>query len=119
MNIYSLPINIGGKLMWSIPNEWQPKIDDIKFVLMTNERQHNYSLTDAHFIVDNSDFNTNWKTVIFSVGWNVTFHDNPQIRGIRDAYLCRGNVNFIVRFFYKICFKNNINNKGLFVARRL
>lgn len=89
----------GGKMILSVPKEWQPKIDDVQFVLMTSNRQHNYSVTNADAIIQNADFNPAWKTVIFSIGWNSTFTGDSDINGILDAYMCRGNVNFIVRIF--------------------
>lgn len=96
--IHSFFSNTGSKVILSVPEEWQPNIDDIQFVLMTINRQHIYSVTNAASIIQNFDFNPNWDTVIFSLGWNSMFNDaNLQVRGLRDAYMCRGNVNFIVR----------------------
>lgn len=78
----------------------RPNISDISFVLMTHDKNYTYPVTDAAAIVRNSAFNSSWPTVLFSTGWQTSMSSiSDAIAGMSEAYLCRGNTNFIVRHF--------------------
>lgn len=83
----------------TVSSDMQPKIDDIKFVLMTPDRNYSYPMIEADKLANNSAFNPNWKTVILVTGWTTSFSgNNAALYGMYHAYMCKGHINFIVSF---------------------
>lgn len=69
-----------------------------KFILMTPCQNFTYSITDVESMWKNPVFDPQKKTVVFVTGWLMTLNDAiaPIVHTVSKAYLCRGDVNFIV-----------------------
>lgn len=71
---------------------------------MTSKQNHSYPIMDAELIIKNPEFNPNWMTIFLVTGYSTSFTGyNPALYALYHAYMCRGNVNFIVSKNY---FKN-------------
>lgn len=65
---------------------------------MTSCKNFTYSIVDAENMWKNKVFDPSKKTVLLITGWRTDFTDShdPTIYSISKAYMCRGDVNFIV-----------------------
>lgn len=65
---------------------------------MTPCKNYTYSVLDVENMWRNGAFDLTKKTVILITGWLLSMDDAlvPIVHTISKAYLCRGDVNFIV-----------------------
>lgn len=83
-----------------VPDYLKPNQNHIRFVLMTPKHNYAYNLRNANEIVNNQAFNRKLKTVFYVMGWLSNFNsNNTELNAVFYAYMCRGDANFIVRFF--------------------
>lgn len=77
-----------------------PEIPKFKFILMTSCKNFTYPIVNAENMWKNEVFDPRKKTVVLVTGWMTDFTDvqDPTIYSISKAYMCRGDVNFIVGF---------------------
>lgn len=77
-----------------------------KFILMTPCKNYTYSVTDVENMWKNEAFDVRKRTVVLVTGWLMTLNNAlvPIVHTISKAYLCRGDVNFIVSIFYRAIF---------------
>lgn len=85
----------------TVPPRRRPQIDNIAFVLMTSTQNYSFPIKDTELILKNSEFNSNWNTVLLITGWSTSFSTyNGALYALHYAYMCRGNTNFIVSKLY-------------------
>lgn len=71
----------------------------MKFVLKTRDNNYSIPLTKSNLLWELKEFNRNLSTVILVTGWTTNGNkSNGGLDTIYSAYMCRGNVNFIVRY---------------------
>lgn len=77
-----------------------PNLGNIRFTLRTKSKNVVIPLANSIDLWTSPEFNWEWPLVIFVTGWNTNLKEGesrPQ-DAMADAYLCRGNVNFVVKF---------------------
>lgn len=78
-----------------------PDIANLAFVLHTPKTNVSIPIINPTQLWEHPQYNKNLPLVIFVTGW-LTFLQNEPL-GSQDqmakAYLCRGNVNFVVGFY--------------------
>lgn len=83
----------------------------MSFILATRKQNISIPLTKAHLLWTHEAFDPKQDVVIFVTGWLSDYtnsnNTNVALETMRDAYLCRGNVNFIVRFCSEFSPKRN------------
>lgn len=81
-----------------------PKIDKLSIILRTNNPNYpnvTVPITNPNALWTHQAFNPNFPLVIFVTGWKTNLHTEPSLAQdtLAAAYLCRGNVNFVVKSF--------------------
>lgn len=78
----------------------------MKFVLKTRDNNYSIPLTKSNLLWELKEFDRNLSTVILVTGWTTNGNkSNEGLESIYSAYMCRGNINFIVSFCTKINIK--------------
>lgn len=77
-----------------------PQIANLSFILRTREENISIPITNPAQLWTNGAFNPNLPLVIFVTGWktNLLIKRSEAQEALTDAYLDRGNVNFVVGF---------------------
>lgn len=85
----------------SVKPSFTPKIANLSFILHTTRRTNvSIPITTPTQLWEHHEFNPNLPLVIFVTGWRTNLLEEPSVPQdtMADAYLCRGNVNFVVNF---------------------
>lgn len=98
-------INVKGELALSdnaveIPKQYMPDINNLSLILRTRTRNVSFPLASPGNLWNNSAFNLNFSTVLFISGFmtNLKKGDSTAQDLLFEAYMCRGNVNFVVKW---------------------
>lgn len=76
---------------------YEPDMSRMNYVLMTEEGNFSYPISQADALWKSQFFSTHLKTVIFVTGWLTTIvNPNDAVDELYKAYRARGGVNFIV-----------------------
>lgn len=69
----------------------------MNFILITKTENYTIPLNDAAKLWAHNVFDKNKKTVILVTGWTSNINaTNEALNTISAAYMCRGNINFVV-----------------------
>lgn len=70
----------------------------MSFILHTTEANVSIPITSSTQLWTNTKFNPSLPLVIFFTGWKTNLKQQPsEVQdALVNAYLCRGNVNFVV-----------------------
>lgn len=85
----------------SVRKKFTPNIANLSFILHTTHNTNvSIPIINSTQLWHHREFNPNLPLVIFVTGWKTNLleeRSEPQDT-MTDAYLCRGNVNFVVEF---------------------
>lgn len=97
---------IGSAALYSqrIRPYFTPDISNMSYVLKVKNVDIRVPLTTPENLWTLKEFNPNLPLVMMITGWTTNFNDpeNPTLDKIYNAYSCRGNYNFVVRFEVKL-----------------
>lgn len=84
----------------SVNPNFTPRVDKIAFILRTQSEDIPIPLTKPDDLWNHSKFNRSLPLVIFITGWKTNLLEGASRAQdtMAAAYLCRGNVNFVVSF---------------------
>lgn len=83
----------------SIKPKVSPDLNKMNFVLMTDGMNYTIPLKNAKAVWNHSGFNRDLNTTILVTGWTSNINEsNDALNLISDAYACRGDYNFVVRY---------------------
>jgi len=80
-----------------IPAQITPDIRKMHFQYMTPCQNYSVPLLEASKLWKHSRFSKGRKVVILATGWTNTVNESSAISMISKAFMCRGDVNFVVR----------------------
>lgn len=77
-----------------------PQIANLSFILRTKQANISIPITNPTQLWNIREFNPSLPLVIFVTGWqtNILIKRSEAQEALTDAYLSRGNVNFVVGF---------------------
>lgn len=86
----------------SVQPRSMPNIANMSYILKTKDQNISVPLSDPERLWTLKEFNPKLPLVMVITGWTTNFNDteNDTLDKIYAAYRCRGNVNFVVRFYY-------------------
>lgn len=84
----------------SVKPVFTPQIANLSFILRTRQANVSIPITNPTQLWESPEFNPKLPLVIFVTGWktNLLIKRSEAQDALAEAYLCRGNVNFVVRF---------------------
>lgn len=82
----------------SVAEKYTPDVSRISFILKTTTSNISIPITKPNALWSDPEFNANNSLVIFVTGWqtNLGEGESQAQDEMADAYLCRGNINFVV-----------------------
>ncbi|XP_016956150.1 phospholipase A1 [Drosophila biarmipes] len=82
--------------MDKVPPQITPDIKKMNFQYMTPCQNYSVPLLDAAKLWRHSRFSKGRKVVILATGWTNTVNESSAISMISKAFMCRGDVNFVI-----------------------
>lgn len=84
----------------SVKPIFTPQIANLSFILRTRQANVSIPITNPTQLWARREFNPRLPLVIFVTGWktNLLIKRSEAQEALAEAFLCRGNVNFVVRF---------------------
>ncbi|XP_017080128.1 vitellogenin-1 [Drosophila eugracilis] len=82
--------------MDKVPPQITPDIKKMHFQYMTPCQNYSVPLLDASKLWKHSRFSKGRKVVILATGWTNTVNESSAISMISKAFMCRGDVNFVI-----------------------
>lgn len=84
----------------AVKPSFTPQIANLSFILRTRQENVSIPITNPLQLWQHREFNPKLPLVIFVTGWktNLLIKRSEAQEALTDAYLCRGNVNFVVNF---------------------
>lgn len=81
-----------------VKKKFTPKVDEMSFILRTKTTSVSIPFTDPTSLWKHPQFNSSKPLVIFVTGWKTDLKNKAsQAQDVMaDAYLCRGDWNFVV-----------------------
>ncbi|XP_043648392.1 vitellogenin-1 [Drosophila teissieri] len=79
-----------------IPSQITPDIRKMHFQYMTPCQNYSVPLLEASKLWKHSRFSKGRKVVILATGWTNTVNESSAISMISKAFMCRGDVNFVI-----------------------
>ncbi|XP_070141282.1 phospholipase A1 1 isoform X5 [Drosophila kikkawai] len=80
----------------SVPEQISPDIRKMHFQYMTPCQNYSVPLLEASKLWRHSRFSKGRKVVILATGWTNTVNESSAIAMISKAFMCRGDVNFVI-----------------------
>ncbi|XP_052848649.1 LOW QUALITY PROTEIN: phospholipase A1 1 [Drosophila gunungcola] len=82
--------------MGRVPPKITPDIQKMHFQYMTPCQNYSVPLLEASKLWKHSRFSKGRKVVILATGWTNTVNESSAILMISKAFMCRGDVNFVI-----------------------
>lgn len=84
----------------TVKEKYTPQISNLTFILRTRRANVSIPITNPTQLWEHHEFNPSLPLVIFVTGWrtNLMLQPSEAQDTLANAYLCRGNVNFVVSF---------------------
>ncbi|XP_037722512.1 vitellogenin-1 [Drosophila subpulchrella] len=82
--------------MDKVPPQITPDIKKMNFQYMTPCQNYSVPLLEASKLWRHSRFSKGRKVVILATGWTNTVNESSAISMISKAFMCRGDVNFVI-----------------------
>lgn len=88
----------------SVKRKFTPKVDAMSLVLRTKTSDIMIPIKSPDALRNHTEFDTNNPLVIFVTGWKTNMEQevSEAQNAMADAYLCRGNVNFVVNCSFNL-----------------
>lgn len=82
-----------------VRGKYTPKVETMSFILKTKTSNISIPITSPDLLWLHPEFNPNNTLALFVTGWktNLKETESKAQLAMTKAYLCRGNINFVVK----------------------